>query len=345
MERIACIHFPQWPIQRLIGQRPELRFQQVALFYQHPQRGQLVVAVSPRAALQGIRPGMPVSEAKSLLRRATSGKSGTRFYLLPYEAGVDREALTAIARQLDTFSPLIGIDPQEPSASLLLDLTGLGKLFGDEATLLRGMREFLQGQGYVVEAAIAPTLAAAWALAHYGLKEGDGREAASPSIATDFDWRTFDPLPTTALRIEAGVCETLQQLGLTTIGALRQIPAASLTARFGDVIARRLHQLSGEQLETFQAVPRALAYHAEQVLDFPCVIRRRCWSSSNVCWNAFVENCNAFAKGLWRGTFACGVRRPSRCRCAWACFKLLRKSRKSYRSSACNWNNMRNLMV
>jgi protein ImuB len=271
MERIACIHVPQWPIQRLIGQRPELRFQHVVLFHQHPQRGQIVVAVSPRAALQGIRPGMPVTEAKSLLRRATPGKPVAResFYLLPYEAGVDREALTAIARQLDTFSPLIGIDPQEPSASLLLDLTGLGKLFGDEATLLRGVREVLQGQGYVVEASIASTVGAAWALAHYGMKGGDGWEEASPLIATDFDWRTFDPLPTTALRIEAGVCETLQQLGLTTIGALRQIPAASLTARFGDVIARRLHQLSGEQPETFQAVPRALAYHAEQVLDFP----------------------------------------------------------------------------
>ncbi len=288
MERIACLHFPQWPIQRLIGQRPELRFQLVMLFHQHPQRGQIVVAASPRAALQGIRPGMPVTEAKSLLRRAIPGKSSaastTRanetanagaarpreaFYLLPYEAGVDREALTAIARQLDTFSPLVGIDSQEPSASLLLDLTGLGKLFGDEATLLRGVLQVLRGQGYVVQSAIAPTVGAAWALAHYGMERTDGFGETSPLIATAFDWLTFDPLPPAALRIDTGVCETLHQLGLTTIGALRQIPAASLTARFGDVLARRLHQLVGAQRETFQAVPRALAYHAEQVLEFP----------------------------------------------------------------------------
>ncbi len=275
MERIACIHFPQWPIQRLVVARPELRCQRIVLMQQHPQRGQLVAAASPLALRSGVRIHMPVTEAKSLLRKTGTGPDST-FHCLPYEPAVDHAALTELARELDSFSPIVGIDPQEPSSRLLLDLTGLAPLFGGEETLLKALLDHLRQLGYAPEAAVAPTLGAAWALARthatrsLSQKESGSNPTSAQMIAlSPFDWKLLDDLPPSALRLEPATNETLRQLGLTTIGSVRQIPAESLASRFGDQITRRLHQCSGQQVETFRAVPRSTSFQAEQVLDFP----------------------------------------------------------------------------
>src|SRR5207244_8573023 len=54
-------------IQRLVHSRPELRARVVVLEAAGP-RGSCVAACSATGASQGIRPSMPVAEAKSLLR-------------------------------------------------------------------------------------------------------------------------------------------------------------------------------------------------------------------------------------------------------------------------------------
>ena len=64
--RILCVWLPNWPIQRLVVQRPELRRQQVLLFRRDSRRGNLVNAASPLARQAGCRVGMPLSEAKSV---------------------------------------------------------------------------------------------------------------------------------------------------------------------------------------------------------------------------------------------------------------------------------------
>ena len=71
-KRYLCVWFPNWPVQRLVVDRPELRQQAVVLFYRDSRRGQLVGACSPRAAQAGIQCQMPLAEAKSLAARSLS---------------------------------------------------------------------------------------------------------------------------------------------------------------------------------------------------------------------------------------------------------------------------------
>ena len=70
MKRTLCLWFPSWPIQRLVVERPELRKTHLVLFRRDSRRGQLVAAASPLAIQAGVRPKMPISEVKQLLRHS-----------------------------------------------------------------------------------------------------------------------------------------------------------------------------------------------------------------------------------------------------------------------------------
>ena len=65
-KRYLCVWFPNWPIQRLVVDRPELRHQPVVLSFRDSRRGQCVGACSPRAAQAGIQCQMPLAEAKGI---------------------------------------------------------------------------------------------------------------------------------------------------------------------------------------------------------------------------------------------------------------------------------------
>ena len=319
MKRIACIHFPNWPIQRLVVASPELRRQRVVLFSELANRGRLVAAASPLAVQSGVRIGMPLTEAKALLCRAA-------FHVFPFEPLVDRTALAQLARQMHAFSPTVGIEQTEQPQSLLLDISGVAHLFGDapgdEQQLLSESLEFLQQLGYVAQAAAADTIGQAWALARFfnhhsaepirpptsavSAKPVTGwthprnhrplRQIISASTSTchspvvsqhktamadraglllfcvapiDSVWEMLNPLPPAALRLDAATCEILSQLGIETIAQLRQLPRASLAARFGGELSRRLDQASGGTAEVLVAESDAPTFYAEQLLDFP----------------------------------------------------------------------------
>src|SRR5215211_35361 len=77
MTRILCLWFPNWPIQRAIRRRPELKGRAVALMAAESRAKaapgsatvQTIVAVCCGSAVkQGVRPGMPLAEAQALAR-------------------------------------------------------------------------------------------------------------------------------------------------------------------------------------------------------------------------------------------------------------------------------------
>ena len=62
--------------------------------------------------------------------------------------------------------------------ALRLDVTGIAHLFGGERGLVADVRKRFATLGLSIRIAIAPTAAAAWALAHYG-------KASATICATD----------------------------------------------------------------------------------------------------------------------------------------------------------------
>jgi protein ImuB len=131
-----------------------------------------------------------------------------------HDPQADRAQLEALAQWCDQFSPLVGIEGD----SLLLDITGLP--FNTQQ-VARAIRR----QGFVARLAVAETLGAAWALAHYD-----------------------EPLPVAALRLEENSVELLAALGIQHIAELQALPRDQLATRFPDVL-KRLDQLTGALAE------------------------------------------------------------------------------------------------
>ena len=65
MKRTLCLRFPNWPIERIVLQRPELRDKPVVL-YETRRGGRCVVACSAAAQALGAIVDMPVAEVTAM---------------------------------------------------------------------------------------------------------------------------------------------------------------------------------------------------------------------------------------------------------------------------------------
>ena len=118
-----------------------------------------VAACCPRAAASGLRVGMPLAEAAALAR--------VRLHLEPYDAAADRKALEELAEWCGRFSPIVGIEESPAPECLLLDITGLEHLFGDESAQAPQILEAFSVRGLAARIGIADTVGAAWAAARF----------------------------------------------------------------------------------------------------------------------------------------------------------------------------------
>lgn len=213
---------------------------------------------------------MPLSESKSLLKRGTRKcNSPAAFHILPHDPAADLYAIQKLADDLDTFSPIVGLQQEtaHPDCAFL-DVTGLAHLFGDESNLAEEIQTHCRELGYLPKVAIAHTV---------GLAQGKAQFECSPQDAPGLSRANFgmgssdddQALPVAALRLSDWITQTLGQLGVLTIGQLLQLPRQDLSARFGDEIYRRLDQFTGKLAEPIIARQQAPEFFAEQLLEYP----------------------------------------------------------------------------
>jgi protein ImuB len=119
---------------------------------------------------------------------------------------------------------------------LRLDVEGAAHLFGGEDGLASDIEQRFAALGLTARVAIAPTAAAAWALARFG---GD----------------SLEPLPAAALRLDPDTVRTLERLGLTSIGALMAVPRLALARRFrgAEDVVDALDRMLGRKPEPLTA--------------------------------------------------------------------------------------------
>src|SRR5262245_9736630 len=176
MKRMMCLWFPNWPIQRRFVAKPLAKSQPLILH--ELSRGKLRVAACCRRARQhGVKLGMTLAEAQALcptilrpsppLRGRGDGGEGVFPCFEPYDLNADREALRQLAQWGQQFSPHVAVEEAEFPDSLLLDVTGCGYGFGGEEGLIEKAIASLRQIGYCAVAAIADTIGAAWAMAHF----------------------------------------------------------------------------------------------------------------------------------------------------------------------------------
>ncbi len=114
-----------------------------------------------------------------------------------------------------------------------------------EINLLRLAVDGLAAQGFFARGAIADTIGAAWALA----RAGPARTIVVPKEETV---AALMPLPPWSLRLADNVLGSLDLLGVNRIETLLHLPRASVAARFGDAVLRRIDQATGDQLELLE---------------------------------------------------------------------------------------------
>ena len=252
MNRVLSIWLPSLAIERwakMSGAAPE---DAVALTIEGAH-GPVIHATTPAAAGHGAQPGMRLTDARALYPALIA---------IPADPAGDEAELHRLARWAMRWSPLAEVDGE---VGLRLDTTGLAHLFGGERKLLADIGECFGRLGLGVRCAIAPTPAAAWALARFA-QPGTicGRDSAS----------ALAPLPVAALRLSPQATRTLGRLGLKTIGALAGIERRSLARRFREAdnpldaldraLGRKPDPLTSEPIETR---PRATLRLAEPVAD------------------------------------------------------------------------------
>ena len=189
-----------------------------------------LVAIDPRAAAQGLTPGLTLADARVRVPDLET---------FAHDARADRRFLERLADACDRYSPVVALDPPD---GVTVDMTGSTHLFGTEASLIAdAIARF--APLITLHAAVADTPEAAQALARHG---GGAVEA----------------LPVVALRLGDDATLALRRAGLKTVGDLASRPSAALAARFGPVAADRLARMLGRvdsRLTARRALPPIVA--------------------------------------------------------------------------------------
>ncbi|HTM53014.1 MAG TPA: DNA polymerase Y family protein, partial [Pirellulales bacterium] len=254
----------------------------------------------------GIEPGMPLAEAtalaahreqqaaarSNLLRSNTSHSTRRAIITHPAREPVhleladpagDRTALERLADWCHRYSPTVGVEEADEPESLLLDVTGLGELFGNESALAAAVLRGFGKRGLAARVAIADTPGAAWALAQgaplsLSERRSDARAifaaiAQLIIIPPGHTCAALAPLPIETLRLPAEPTERLHELGLERIEQLAALPRSTLFARFGPLVLQQLDRATGLAPQAIVARGLPPEWKFERPFEYPTAVR------------------------------------------------------------------------
>lgn len=220
------------------------------MLHEHDGRRPVVMAADVMARQAGIRPGMALAHARSLIADLATFEGNRE---------QDGAALERLAAWCLWLCPLTSADPPD---GVWCDTSGCAHLYGGEAAMLAVVRERVEALGYHVRLALADTPGTAHALARFGR----GPDTLVPPGDTA---AALDPLPVAALRLPVETCEGLIRLGFPRIGDLRRTARAPLAGRFGDILMRRLDEAFGVRPEPIRPVIPPDAIRAQRQMLEP----------------------------------------------------------------------------
>jgi len=146
------------------------------------------------------------------------------------------------------FTPTVGLAEHSPEDALLLDVRGMGRLFGSERQWGERLVEHFHHERLDVRLAIADTVGAAWAVARFH-SAFLIRHSSLLRIPPGQTTAALRLLPIEALRLPERTLLLLHQLGIDLIDQLAALPRADLRSRFGPELLRRWDQALGRAPE------------------------------------------------------------------------------------------------
>ena len=216
---VVCVLIPRFTLLAALGERRALLSEPIALAPE-AGRSQCVGEVSAAAEAFGVAAGMGLGEALARcpgLRLVPPDPDGVR--------GLWNEVLDRIERT--------GAAPESDApGSAFFEASGLERLRGGLDGVLSTARREL---GAGARLGVAPSRFAAYAAALRARPRGRRRRGSAVVPAEAVEW-FLAPLPIGLLRSRAeleGIPETLERLGIRTLGELAQLPGRAVAERFG----------------------------------------------------------------------------------------------------------------
>jgi protein ImuB len=256
----ACIYIPDFPVQAFVRGAPELCDQAVAVLEGTPPL-LTVIAANARAHVAGIELGMTKLQAEAcpgvvLRRRSIAQEDAAHAGLLdcalgfsPRVEGSRDAAFCASNRKTRNAARF--------PDTVVLDITGLDRLFGPPAKIARALTSRAAGLGLAVNVAIAgnPDAAIHAARGFAGITIIPGGTEA----------RHLGVLPVDLLEATPEVLDTLEHWGIRDFRGLAALPEVALSQRLGQA-GLRLQQLAQGRSRR-NLVPVEPAIQFEEVIE------------------------------------------------------------------------------
>lgn len=206
-----------------------------------------------RAAALGIVEGMDLAHARSLL------PTGTIVHLEAHRIDRELQALHALACWALRYSPLSAPDPPD---GLWLDITGTQRVHRSESRLIRNASAAAARLGFANRVATASTFGCAWAVARFGPRD-------LARVPDGCERQALADLPTAALRLENETIFGFEEIGITSIRHVLDLPRSSLASRFGAEVIDRIDQALGQMFEQIDPLRPQPPPRVELLFDGP----------------------------------------------------------------------------
>ena len=235
MTRIACLYVPMFPLAARLRSEPELLSEAVAIVEGNGSAAH-VVAATRRARTKGIRPGLTLAQARSLVPKLIARGR---------DVECERTAQEALLEVAESFSPRV---EDAGEGIVFIDVSGMERHFASEKDLGDAAIRDSEDIGLPARFGLAASKLAARIAAEL---------PKSPTIVEPGGEAEFlAPLPLARLTPELDAASTLQRWGITSIGELAHLPESELAARLGE-LGRDLHY-AARGIDPRPLIPRAL---------------------------------------------------------------------------------------
>jgi len=253
----ACIFVPDFPVEAIVRAEPELRSQAVAVLEGKPPL-QKICALNEEARQAGISAGMSKLQAEvcdiiTLRDRSELQESSAH------------EALLDCAQ---SFSPRV--EDCSPD-TLVLDVSGLGKLVGPPTKIGREIFRRAHVVGLQANVAVASTIEAAQIAAH-----GFSGVTLVPEVK---EAEVLGSLPLEVLfyaepdsNVAEEVLETFHRWGIRKLCELTALPEVALSERLGQHGVELQRRARGVSSSTLVPSDPPLVFEEAQELEFPLVL-------------------------------------------------------------------------
>ena len=239
----ACILVPNFPVQVFLRANPGMREHPVGILEGVPPQ-QRVIAVNTKAAAIGVDVGFTKQQAE-----------GFGAKLFARSDAIEGSAHTALLDCASKFSPRI----QDKAAdTLILDIDGLGGLFGSTQQIAAKMRQALLNEGFHSHIAVANNPDTA-VIAAQGF--------SGATVITDA--RQLSELPLAVLHPDPGLLEITELWGILTLGQLATLDSVAISQRLGEQGLTLQRMARGRQVSMFVPYEPKPSFHESAQLEHP----------------------------------------------------------------------------